>query len=206
MSTNQQRPGEGWVRMQARRLGLGRSPLRRRVDRVEALLRLGTVMLALLMIPVAVGLGTAVRDASEHAAAERRAELQQVRAQALEDAFAGTSVVPGQISWPIRVAWQDAQGVERQGIAEGPVGTRAGADVTIWLDPTGRIVAPPRQPGDSTALGVSAGLGAVIVSWLALSGLFVLARRPLDRRRADDVDREWAEVSRRWTGRTDQQN
>jgi hypothetical protein len=201
MSTNQQRRGEGWVLMQARRFGLRPGPLRRRVDRVEAALRLGALVIALLMIPVAVLLGTAVRADSQRAAAERRAELQQVYAQALEDAFSGTVVVPGQVSWPIRVVYQDAQGVERQGIADGLIGTKAGADVVIWLDRSGNIVPPPPQPGDSTALGVSAGLTTVMVSWLLLSGLFLLARRLLDRRRADDWEREWREVSRRWTRR-----
>jgi hypothetical protein len=201
MGTNQQRRGEGWVLMQARRFGLRCGPLRRRVDRVEAALRLGALVIALLMIPVAIVLGTAVRDDREFAAAERRAELQQVHAQAVEDAFAGTVVVPGQVSWPIRVVYQDAHGVERHGIADGLIGTKAGADVMIWLDRSGGIVPRPPQPGDGTALGVAVGLTTVTVSWLLLSGLFVVARRPLDRRRADDWDREWAEVSRRWTGR-----
>ena len=188
-----------WVLMQARRLGLGRNTLRRHVDRVEAILRLGAVVIALLMIPAAAVLGTAVRDASERAAAVERAELQQVRAQALEDAFAGTGVAPGQVSWPIRVGWQDVQGVEREGIADGLIGTKAGADVMIWLDRSGSIASPPRQPADSAAFGASAGLSMVMLSWLLLSGLFVLARRSLDRRRADIWEREWAEVSRRWT-------
>jgi hypothetical protein len=201
MSANQHWRGEGWVLMQARRFGLRPGPHRRRVDRVEAALRLGALVISLLIIPVAVVLGTEVRDDTEQAAGERRSELQQVHAQAVEDAFAGTVVVPGQVSWPIRVVYQDAQGVERNGIADGLIGTKAGAVVVIWLDRSGSIVPPPPRPGDSTALGVSAGLTMVTVSWLLLSGLFVLARRPLDRRRADDWEREWSEVSRRWTGR-----
>ena len=85
MSIGRSRSGEPWVLMRARRLGYGRNPLRRRVDRIESAIVFGAVLAALLMIPIAAATGTAVRNASEQTAAHRRAVLIQVQARTLED-------------------------------------------------------------------------------------------------------------------------
>jgi hypothetical protein len=53
MRSVQQRSGELWVLMQARRLGLGRNPMLRLVDRLEAGFVLLALLASLLMIPVA---------------------------------------------------------------------------------------------------------------------------------------------------------
>ena len=167
MSTNQQRRREGWVLMQAHRLGLRPGPLRRRVDRVEAALRLGALVIALLMIPVAVVLGTAVRADNERAAAERRAELQQVNAQVLEDAFVGTVVVPGQgeLADPGRLPGRT--GRRASGHRRWPDRHQGGCGRGDLAGPIRQHRPPPPRPGDSTALGVSAGLTTVMVSCAA---------------------------------------
>jgi len=76
---------EMWVLMQARRLGLGRKPLRRPIDRLESGLILLAVVSGLLMVPIGAAIGTSVRNASEHHAAQQRSILQQVQAETTED-------------------------------------------------------------------------------------------------------------------------
>jgi hypothetical protein len=198
MSTTHRRPAELWVLMQFRRLGFGGNPLRRGADRVESVLVLGTVLLALLAVPAAAALGTAVRNASEHSAAQRRAELHQVQARTVEDTPTAVPVAPGQVGSRVRVAWVDEAGFPQEGRTDVVIGTNAGTEVTIWLDRHGSIGAPPRQPADNTALGAAAGLTAVMLAWPLLWGLFRLARIPLDRRRARDWAREWEQVAPRW--------
>ena len=53
----------------------------------------------------------------------------------------------------------------------------------------------------AAALGTVFALALPLLAWPALFAAFRLARRPLDRYRADEWAREWRKVSPRWTGR-----
>jgi hypothetical protein len=187
------------VLMQLRRLGFGRNPLRRRVDRLESALLLGALVAALLAIPAAAALGTTIRNRSEHTAAQQRAELHPVQARTLENATKAVPSALGQISTRVRVIWFDASGSPREGSADVLIGTEAGTELTIWLDRAEAMARAPREPADSAALGVAAGVTMPMLAWLLLWGLFRLARLLLDRRRAQDWAREWEQVSPRWT-------
>jgi hypothetical protein len=194
MSTTRQRRAELSVLMQLRRLGFGRNPLRRRVDRLESALLLGALVAALLAIPAAAALGTTIRNRAEHMAAQHRAELHPVQARTLEDAV---SPALGQITTRVRIIWFDALGSPQEGWADVLIGTNAGTELTIWLDRTGARARAPRESDDSAALGVAAGVIMLTLAWPLLWGLFRLARLPLDRRRAQEWAREWEQVSPR---------
>ena len=198
MNTIQQRPTELWVLMQLRRLGFGRNKLRRGVDRTEALLLFAMLVVGLLLVPAAAAFGTWVSSASEQSASQRRAELRSVQAETLEDTVMAVPVGPGQAASRARVRWTDELGVPHEGRTNVVVGTKAGSPVTVWLDRTGAIVPPPRQPQDSAALGAGAGMLVVMVGWPLLWGLFRLLRVPLDRSRSRAWEREWAEIAPRW--------
>lgn len=198
MNTTQQRHAELWVLMQFRRLGFGRNHLRRGVDRAEALLLLGVLFAGLLLVPVAAAFGTWVSSSSEQGAAQRRAELRSAQAATLEDTTMAVPVGPGQTATRVRVRWTDEMGVPHEGQTNVVVGTKAGSPVTVWLDRTGAIVAPPRQPQDSAALGAGAGMLLVMIGWPLLGGVFRLLRVPLDRSRYRAWEREWAETAPRW--------
>lgn len=129
MRSVQERSGELWMLMQARRLGLGRNPLRRPVDRLEAGFVLLALVAGLLMIPA--GAGTSVRKAGENHAAEQRSSLQAVQARTTEDAPTGIGDVPGQLTWPVGVVWQDPAGVVHESRTEVYLGTIANSEVTI---------------------------------------------------------------------------
>lgn len=190
--------GESWLVWVARRFGFGRNPLRRHTDRIESAIFLSALLVAVLVVPAAVAVGTAVQDASERAAAQRRAVLTEAPATTLEEvqswSGAGSGVV---MSWA-KVGWTDADGLPREGWSSVPIGTTKGSEVTIWLDPSGAISAPPRQPGESEAIGGAVGLTAAMVAWLVLIGLTRLAQVWLDRRRSRDLDREWEQTDHRW--------
>jgi hypothetical protein len=201
MGTDQQHRAELWVLMQARRLGLGRNPLRRSTDRLEATFVILAFLTGLLMVPIGAAAGTAVRNASEHRAAQQRILLEQVQATTTEDTPILTGQEIGQISWPVGVAYKDAAGVDRRARVDVAIGTRANSPVIIWLDRSGRIVKPPRPAGDSAAIGGVAGFATVTGSWLVLWLLVLVARRPLNRRRLLQWTAEWEKVAPLWTRR-----
>lgn len=199
MSTTHPRRAELSVLMYLRRLGFGRNPLRRRVDRLESAFLVTALVGALLVVPAAVMLGTTIHDRAEDKAARQRALLHSVQARTLENTAEFVPPSPGQVTSTVRIGWLDGSGVSREGSAEVVIGTLAGTELTIWLDRSGAIVRAPRESADSAALGASAGLTLPTLAWPLLWASFRLARRPLDRRRSEDWAREWEQVSTRWS-------
>ncbi len=198
MNTGKERSGELWVLRQARRLGFGKNPLRRRSDRIEAVVLWCGLLVALLLIPVAAAIGTGVSNASEESAARQRAILHEVKATTLEDTATAVPSAPGDVMSRAQVSYVDANGVARDGMTSVVIGTKAGDEVTIWLDHSGNIVRTPRSGADSSAFGTSVGFLMLAGSWLLLWGLVRLARVPLDRRRAREWENEWRAVAPRW--------
>lgn len=198
MNTTEQRRSEQWVVMQLRRHGFGRNRLRRGVDRAEALMLFAVMVAGLLLVPAAAALGTSISNSAEHSAAQRRAELRSVAAHTLQDTAVAVPAAPGQLASRVRVGWTDEIGVPREGWADVVIGTKAGSAVTIWLDRSGAVVAAPRQPADSVALGAAAGMITVMLGWPLLWLAFRLLRIPLNRRRDRAWEREWAETAPRW--------
>ncbi|WP_433158504.1 Rv1733c family protein [Kribbella sp. CA-247076] len=199
MSTTHPRRAELSVLMYLRRLGFGRNPLRRRVDRLESALLVSALVAALLVVPAAVVLGTTITARAEEKADRHRALLQSVPARTLESTAEAVPSSPGQVTSTVRIGWLDPSGVAREGTADVVIGTEAGAELTVWLDASGALTRAPREPADSAALGTSAGMTLPMLAWPLLWATFRLARRPLDRRRAEDWAREWERVSVRWT-------
>ncbi|MEU8226153.1 hypothetical protein [Kribbella sp. NPDC048915] len=195
MGAGKQRSGELWALMQLRRLGIGPNALRRRSDRIEATVLWCALVVALLMIPIGAATGNAVQNSLEASSARQRAELHQVQARTLEGAEHEVPSVPGDVLTVLKVEYVDPQGALRQGYASFVHGTKAGAELTIWLDRSGAIVPAPRS--DNAAYGAAAGISTVLGSWLLLWGLARLARVPLDRGRFRAWDAEWCRIAPR---------
>lgn len=198
MGAGEKRSGELWVLMQLRRLGFGKNPLRRRSDRIEAAVLWCALVAALLLVPVGAAVGTNYRNASNASADARRTELQQVDARTLESTEGLVPTAPGDVQTSVRVSYVDPSGAERQGTTSVVIGTKADAQVTVWLDRNGEIVKAPTSHGDSAAMGTWIGMLSVAGSWLAVWGVVRLVRVPLDRRRARDWSTEWLDVAPRW--------
>src|SRR3954471_555937 len=149
MGTSHRRAVRLWMLMHLRRLGFGRNPLRRRADRLEAALLLAVSAAALLVIPAAAMLGTAIRDHVEHVASQQRAEFRQVSARTLDETSASAGI--GQFTVRVRIAWVDSSGTYHESLGEVLAGTRAGTQLTVWTDSAGVIRPAPRTPADSAA-------------------------------------------------------
>ena len=186
-----------------RRLGFDRNPLRRRTDRIEAAIRLATMILLLVAVPIAViAVGRqadhlALRQAHAQLAAEHQVTavlLKQAQATGVPDPY--TSV---QLTY-VLARWQPPGGPPRSGQVLAPAGTHAGSTVTIWIDASGAVASPPPDRrdivGDVTIAAVVTGL----LASLLLLGANTLAQRALDRRRVNAWDAEWRVTGPRWSG------
>jgi hypothetical protein len=187
----------------ARRLGFDRNPLRRRTDRIEAAIRLVTLILLVVAVPAAAvvaGLQAdhlALRQVHARQVAEHQVTavlLQQAPPTGIPDPYTSVQMTL------VLARWQPPSGPARSGQVLAPAGARAGSTVSVWIDASGAITGPPPDHreivGDVYITAVVAGL---VVSLLVL-GSGTLARRALDRRRLHAWDAEWRATGPRWSG------
>jgi hypothetical protein len=177
-----------------------RNPLRRGSDRVEA------AVLALLFVAFLVGTPFAVLAAGSwaHALAHRvqvteQASATQVTAVTLRAApiQGGADGLDAQV--PAR--WTAPDGAVVTGEVPVPPGGKAGMKVPVWTTRDGQLTGQPLQDsqvsGDTYFGGFVGGLAVTA----ALTLIWVLARRVLDRRRMAAWDAEWRSTGPRWTTR-----
>ena len=158
-------PVGGWIVR-----AFGRNPLVRTSDRIEALLLIPAVTIALAAAPIAGAIGTAVYEARSHANVERATSRHTVTAIAVEDSV--TTVRPYTIIVDAR--WR-VDGTEHTGSFEWDDMVKAGDRLTIWVDSDGNYVGPPtptsRAGADAVVAGLATWLGAVaatsaLIAWL----------------------------------------
>jgi hypothetical protein len=128
------------TRRLARLLYPGRNPLARGADRAEAAVVVLSVLLAMVLVPVMLTLGSVTySNLVEQSARQSRGRHETV-AVLTQDA-PGTSVgtrgetVSGKAKVPAR--WRLPDGTTRTGLVEADDGSKAGAEVSVWLDPVG---------------------------------------------------------------------
>src|SRR5215472_12587703 len=186
----------------ARRLGFDRNPLRRRTDRIEAAIRLVTMVLLLVAVPiVAIAVGRqadhlALRQAQAQQAGEHEVTavlLQQAQATGVPDPYTSIEMTY------VLARWHPVGQPPRSGQVLAPAGARAGSIVMVWVDASGAVVGPPPDHreivGDVAITTVVASLAASLL----LLGSNALARRALDRRRLNAWDADWRTTGPLWS-------
>lgn len=177
------------VTMFARRLSwylraLGRNPLVRAGDRLEALAVLGVLVVALMAVPVAGRAESHFLDIGV-----RSAEAQaQTRHSVAAVVVVGSTGLSTDFDGPayVRAQWRDGAQVHTENVIS-PSIVKAGDPLQLWLDDKGRVVTAPMTAGDAKLSAIC----AAALLWTALVSLAVLAavtvRVKLDRSR----DRAW---------------
>jgi hypothetical protein len=187
----------------ARVLGFDRNPLRRRTDRIEAAIRLATLILLLVAVPI---LTLAVGRQADHLAL-RQAHAQQVADRQVTAVLlrqAPPTGVPDpytSIQMTLVLArWQPPGQPARSGQVLAPAGARAGSTVKVWVDASGAVTGPP--PSQRVIAGdvCVAAVTTCLVAGLLVLGSSALARRALDRRRLRAWDAEWRATGPLWSG------
>jgi hypothetical protein len=167
--------------------GLGHNPLLRRSDRIEAVVAIIAVGLALLAIPMAAAIGGAVHGGYARVYAEQLHTRYPVTATVAEGS--APTARPYIVANTIQANWT-ADGVQHSGKVRWDGPTKAGDHIDLWVDGSGNQVSPPTAPWsaavESFAISVAIWLAVVAA---AAAGV-ALVRQWLNRGRQADWERE----------------
>jgi hypothetical protein len=187
----------------ARRLGMDRNPLRRRIDRVDAWLAPAGTLLFLVLCPVLfLVLGLLVRaDNAAIVRAER--SWQPVTATLLQSTPGPEFRDHGANTWTewTRASWTfDGRHVTGQVPAN--AGSSAGSTETIYLNHAGHVQLPPMSSAQVNYWIDGATLLAIGVLALVMFVAVWLTRRLLERRKIASWELDWLMVEPRWSRQT----
>lgn len=168
---------------------LGRSPLVRGFDRLEAVARLIALTAAVIAIPVAVLAGGAAYSAD----LEQRAHDARTR-NSVEASVTRVDVNPQTraplVSRRVSVRWSSAF-EERVGSFSTNEQVGVGDTVTVWLDEAGEMTDPPDTVADvqgaAIGTGIAVWLGTALTCLAAVSAVHLA----LNRRRYASWDHQW---------------
>ncbi len=156
---------------------LGRDPLVRTTDRIEALVLVLAVVVSLLAVPIAAAVGTAVNDSRRHLYAEQ-ADARHTVVATVADVPASQILRTG--TTIVQARWT-ADGAEHTGTAKAQSTTKTGDPIEIWVDNNG---AQAPAPTPTTRAAVEAVTGALAI-WICVAAtaatLFTLTRAVCDR-------------------------
>ena len=181
-------------------LSLGRSPLRREVDRIEASIFAGLLAAFLIGAPLlAIAAGRWEHSA---AAAEQRAQqsVHLVTAVLLQDV---PDIAVGDGTWDAGALarWTASDGKSFVGDILDTAGAPAGSRVQIWVDGSGRQTYPPlTRRGLETRVITAAALAPAAFA-ITLLTVALCLRWLLNRRRLAGWGASWADIGPRWTRR-----
>lgn len=169
-----------------------RNPLRRGLDRAEALILAVLSVAFLVAAPLAAQAGgdAGYRTAVRTAQAEQ--SWRQVPAVLL--ATAGQAV---DASVPAR--WQAPDGTWRTGTIFVPAGAQAGGTVKLWVDPAGRPAGPPLEGSPHGQAVLGAVVAVLGLGWV-LGCAGVACHGVLGRRRLAAWESDWQLTEPQWTG------
>ncbi len=176
------------------------NPLRRSLDRVEAVVLAAVIAMFLVGAPIAAFAAGhwAARGAAAAARAER-ASWYPVRAVILHGVPRPSDNPYGAVYLVhVPARWTTQDGVVRTGIVTAAAGTPAGATVTIWTSGQGVPTGAPLNAAQISRQTVLAGLMAVLCLAVLLTVSAFVIRRLLNRRRMAAWDAEWSATGPQW--------
>ena len=178
----------------ARGLRPDRNPLRRAVDRVEAIAVAGLAVAFLAGAPVAaLAAGHVAYRIGSHTASAQQAAWHRAPAVLL-------AAVPaaGDDDNQVPASWTAPDGTRHTGPVPAPPGTKAGRTVMVWIAADGQLTGTPLQFSQVWGLVVLAtGLAALAVGVIVLCA-GQLAHLALDRRRLAAWDADWRATEPPW--------
>lgn len=182
----------------------GRNPLATAGDRIEGVVLVVAVVVALLALPVAAAVGSDFYAAQLAQSASEQQTRQQVVAVLLEDAPPVSGVVDpdGPVeSASVRATWRGPDGVPREGLVRAAHGRKAGGILPIWVDRGGDPVEPPLTTAG--AVVEAAGLAALLWAGVsaAMAVLYLAVRFTHKRMRTRRWAAEWERIASGWTAR-----
>jgi hypothetical protein len=172
----------------------------RNTDRIDFVVAAAMIGFILIMVPFAAAFGTATYTSLND---RSRADLLSRHAQSAVLIDDPNKVIVGdgasrapEIEDHATVQWTAPDGTARSTDVKTNVGTKRGDTVSVWVDPSGNVVEPPRSGLENGVIAVSAALAVWAIA-AAVSFLIFCAVRWMDTRsRMHQWDREWKDVGR----------
>jgi hypothetical protein len=159
---------------------LGRNPLLRRADRIEALVMLVAIVAALVAIPV-TGVVGAVAYGARHRVYAQEARDRHLVTATVADARPGDGgTTDVQARWPVA-------GGERTGTLQRNVAVKAGASIELWVDRDGKPALPPTPTWHAAGDAVGTAGVIVLIAGVGMASIAAAVRSRLDRAR----DAQW---------------
>jgi hypothetical protein len=158
----------------------GRDPLVRTIDRIEALTLVLAVVVALLAIPIAAAVGTAVNDSRRHVYAEQASTRHTVTAT-VNDVSVPEVLRTGATT--VKARWT-ANGEEHTGAVGAQSTTEIGDPIQIWVDNDGAQTHAPTPTSRAAVEAVTGALAIWICVAAAAATLFAVTRSVCDRIRS----------------------
>ena len=157
---------------------VGRDPLIRTSDRIEALALVLAVVISLLAVPIAAAVGTEIHDSRRHIYAEQIHTHHTVTATITADNAA-------QQDWPINTVTVTARwsvnGAEHTDEAKAASTAKTGDPIEIWVDNNGTQVPVPTPTAFAAVEAVTAALIIWICVAAAAATLFYVTRAVCNR-------------------------
>lgn len=166
---------------------LGRNPLVRSSDRIEAALTVLAYLVAVLAVPVACAVGTAVHDSQTTYLTEARAARDQVMATVTADSVALDA--PYSAGTLTAVHWTTGFDTHADCVYS-QQWRKAGDTMTIWVDHLGSLTSPPPNPSETVLAAVMMALMVWAGAAAAVAAMVALVRYRLNQRRYYSWERE----------------
>lgn len=177
-----------------------RNPLRRSLDRVEAVVLAAVIAMFLAGAPIAAfATGQWAAHGAAAAARAERAAWYPVRAIILHGVPRPSDNPYGAVYLVhVPARWTAPDGAVRTGTVTAAAGTPVGATVTIWTSGQGVPMGPPLSAAQISRQTVLASLMAVLCLAVLLTVFTFVIRRFLNRRRMAAWDAEWSATGPQW--------
>jgi len=174
-----------------------RNPLRRTLDRIEAVVAGGLIVAFLAGAPLAA-------LTTEHAVYRiwsRTADAQQATWHRVPAVLLAAVPVSGYDDGQVAARWRAPDGRRHTGTVPAPSGARAGHTVAVWVDAAGRVTGPPVTLLQVRGMAVLAAVLACVAVGFIVVCAGLLARSVLGRLRLAAWDADWRATEPQWTGR-----
>ena len=153
---------------------LGRNPLLRRADRLEALVMLVALLASLVAIPVAGVVGVVAYGARERLYTQEAQERHRVTATVTDAEHEDLGTTVAQAKWPLAAG-------ERTGTLALTDLVKAGQRIEIWVDKDGAPTVPPTPTWLAGAEAVGMAGVTLLAVGIAMATLLATVRLRLDR-------------------------
>ncbi len=193
-------PRHGWRWRSLRRLGFDRNPKRRGTDRIQAIIRVGLLVVFLAGAPAAaVYAGHVIYLSGMRAERAEAAAWHRVPAVILRVTPTATGWSRSAASALLSVQWVRTDGSWGTGKITGAKTALAGGTTTVWVDAKGRRAHLPLTRTEVITQVIRAAVAIPVALALLLAAIYGVISLLLDKHRLACWETDWSATEPQWT-------